>query len=61
MPLLAMIGGREYSDLGYDLGYLRHGSFGRASPDGAAGCGAWPPVRFRGLPGWAFPARWRAF
>jgi len=28
---LTVIGGRDCGDLGYDLGYLRHGSFGRAT------------------------------
>jgi hypothetical protein len=28
VPLLAMIGGLDCGDLGYDLGYLRHGSIG---------------------------------
>jgi hypothetical protein len=35
--------------LGYDLGYLRHGSFGRLPPGGPADRGAWPSVRWRGL------------
>jgi hypothetical protein len=30
-PIFGMIG--ERGDLGYDLGYLRHGSFGRDGPD----------------------------
>jgi hypothetical protein len=58
-----MVVGRDRGDLGYDLGYLRHGSFGRASPDGPADRGelldatarAWPAS---GSP--ALAARWRA-
>ena len=45
-----MIAGWIGGDLGYDLGYLRHGSFGRATRDGPAGRAAWPNVRWRGLP-----------
>ena len=35
MPISAMVGGLNSSDLGYDLGYLGHGSFGR-------GYAGWP-------------------
>jgi hypothetical protein len=47
-----MIAGRECDDLGYDLGYLRHGSFGRASADGPADRGAGLPDALARLPRW---------
>jgi len=50
MQFSAMIGGPDCGDLGYGLGYLRHGSFGRAAPDGPADRGARLPVRWRGRP-----------
>jgi len=42
-----VVEGWRGSDLGYGLGYLRHGSFGRATPGGSVDRGAWPPVRWR--------------
>ena len=36
MPFSVMIVWPNYGDLGYDLGYLRHGSFGRAARAGPA-------------------------
>ena len=35
MPIYEMIAGANCSNLGYDLGYLRHGSFG-------SGYARWP-------------------
>ena len=51
MPIYWMIDWLDCGGLGYVLGYLRHGSFGRAARDDPADRGAWPPVRWRGLPG----------
>ena len=42
IALLVMFAGRDCGDLGYDLGYLRHGSFGRATA-------GWPGSRCAGL------------
>jgi hypothetical protein len=61
VPLLAMIGRLDCGDLGYDLGYLRHGSIGPGFarwPDrsrrGRAGCDG------RACPLYLVALRWRA-
>ena len=67
-----MIAGRDCGDLGYDLGYLRHGSFGRATVRrpgrlrrglldamaGLARCSC-SPARAGFCAGFLRPRRWR--
>ena len=61
MLVLAMISGGRCARLGYDLGYLRHGSFDRAAPYGPAGCAAWPAcAAAMGGPLFLVALRWRA-
>lgn len=60
MPTFEMVAGPDCGDLGYDLGYLRHGSFGRAArwlgkSRRVAVCAA-----FDGWPGVPVALLWRA-
>ena len=45
-----MIAGRDCGDLGYDMGYLRHGSFGRATREARQIAPRAASMRWRGLP-----------
>jgi hypothetical protein len=55
MPSSPRVGERDCGDLGYDLGYLRHGSFGRLDWPADRGGVCW--MRWLGLP--AVPLRRR--
>jgi hypothetical protein len=55
MPILGDDRRPDCDDLGYDLGYLRHGSFGRATARWPGGLRRVAAVRWRGFAGVLWP------